>query len=172
MSEIWQIIGISSLIATIASIIGNAIANIYVEKKHFQRESEAEYIKDQIKLYSKIYFLLQRVYLGAISQYLFQKFIDDTKDLNDVIKNYSFLLETEILINWIIINRIFTKIPEVDEGEEKKYMDTLWPKIEELNSLICEHVNNVLNPLYKEIVGKTVPDLIYVEGAFSKEEMW
>ncbi len=163
MSEIWQIIGLSSLIASIINIIGNVISNIYVAKKRFQRESEAGYIQSQIQLYSKIYFLIQRIRLGAISELFFQDFVTDIKDLNDIMSNSSFLLETEILLEWININNLFDLT-----GKKGGDGDAVRSKLDELTSLIREHVNEVLNPLYKEVVGITVPyliDIVRVRGS-------
>jgi hypothetical protein len=162
MSEIWQIIGLSSLIASIINIIGNVITNIYVAKKHFQRESEAGYIQDQIKLYSKIYFLIQRIRVGAISDMFFKDFITEIKELNNIIKNSSFLLETKILMKWFEINKLFFKVLE-DKMNRDQFYDKLWPEFDEIASLIREKVNNDLNPRYKEIVGKTVPKLVKVD---------
>ena len=165
MSEFWQIIGLSSLIASIINIMGNFISNIYVAKKSFQREKEAGYIKSQIQLYYKIYFLMQRLRLGATNEVLFQSFIDEIKELNNVMKDSSFLLEAEILIKWFEINILFPMIGKTGIGPEqqKKRMDLLYSTIDEINSLIRKQVNKFLNPRYKEVVGKTVPDLAKVE---------
>lgn len=162
LSEIWRIIGLSSLIATIASIIGNTIANIFVEKKRFQRESEAGYIQEQIKLYSKIYFIIQRIRVGAIGEMFFEDFITEIKGVNKIIKDLSFLLETKILMKWFEINKLFIKAG-TKSVDRNQFFDEIWPELEELASLVREKVNNDLNPPYSEIVGKTVPKLLEVE---------
>lgn len=159
LSEILSIIGLSSLIASIVTIIGNIITNIFVEKKRFQRKSEAGYIQDQIKLYSKIYFLIQRTRVGAISDVFFEDLITEIKGVNNNIKDLSFLLETKILMKWFDINNLFTKAG-TKSIDRNQFYDEIWPELDELASLIREKVNNDLNPPYREIVGKTVPNLL------------
>lgn len=162
MSEIWQIIGLSSLIASIIGIIGNIIANIYVEKKRFQRESEAGYIQEQIKILFKIYFLIQRIRVGVIDEAFFDDFITEIKGVNNMIKDLSFLLETKILTKWFEINRLFSSAGR-QSLDRSQFYDKIWPDLEEMASLIREKINNDLNPRYKEIVGKTVPKLVKVK---------
>lgn len=162
LSEIWRIIGLSSLIATIASIIGNTIANILVEKKRFQREREAGYIQEQIKIYSKIYFIIQRIRVGAIDEVFFEDLVTEIKGVTNIIKDLSFLLETKILMKWFNINKLFAKagIKSIDRNQ---FYDEIWSELDEMASLIREKVNSDLNPRYKEIVGKTIPNLVKVE---------
>ena len=162
LSEIWRIIGLSSLIATIASIIGNTIANILVEKKRFRREREAGYIQEQIKLYSKIYIIIQRIRVGAIGEVFFEDFITEIKGVNNIIKDLSFLLETKILMKWFEVLKLFLEIGRTKVDRDQLY-DKLWPELDELASLIREKVNSDLNPRYSEIVGKTVPKMVKVD---------
>jgi len=159
LSELWEIIGLSSLIASIVTIIGNALLTIFVEKKRFQRESEAGYIQEQIKSYNKIYFLIQRIRVGAIGDLLFPDFINEIKALNNNVKDSSFLLETNILMKWFEINNLFIKIGNLEEIGKDQLFDKLFLEMDNLISLIEKKVNDDLNLRYKEIVGKTVPEL-------------
>jgi len=159
LSELWEIIGLSSLIASIVTIIGNALLTIFVEKKRFQREREAGYIQEQIKSYNKIYFLIQRIRVGAIGDLLFPDFINEIKTLNNNVKDSSFLLETNILMKWFEINNLFIKIGNLEEIGQDQLFDKLCLEMDNLISLIEKKVNDDLNLRYKEIVGKTVPEL-------------
>lgn len=113
MDDIWSIIGLSSLIASLVTMILGIVRDILVEKHRFNRESQAGHIQRQIQLYSRIYFLLIRLRKGATAVALFGKSAEDVKELNDVIKTNSSLLESRIMNSWITIMALISKSSKI-----------------------------------------------------------
>jgi hypothetical protein len=65
MDDVWTIIGLSSLIASVVTVVLGIARDVLVDKYRFKRESEAGYLQSQIQVFSKIYFLLTRAVRGS-----------------------------------------------------------------------------------------------------------
>jgi len=155
MDDIWSIIGLSSLIASVVTVILGIIRDILVEKQSFKRQSEAEYIQRQIQVYSQIYFLLQRIHRGAIMPELFGKTGENIIELNNIIKTNSSFLESRVLNKWLTIMALLQKSVQEGKGYEKELAE----HSEQLVLIIKEMMNSDLIPKYRKIVGETVPAL-------------
>ena len=97
MNDIWSIIGLSSLVASVVTIVLGIVRDILVEKYRFKRESEAGFIQSQIQLYNQIYFLLRRWQIGAKMPQLFGEYGRNVKEINEIIKTSSSLLDHRVL---------------------------------------------------------------------------
>jgi hypothetical protein len=161
MDDIWSIIGLSSLIAAVVTVILGIARDILVEKHRFKRKSEAGYIQSQIRLYAQIHFLLRRLEVsGKVGDVLFGKIVENIRELNDIIKRSSDLLETRLLNTWMFIWKVAEEsIKEKEEEKLKVYGKIMDDKAKEMESIIRDIMNNNLIPKYCKIVGKTVPTL-------------
>jgi len=164
MDQFWSIIGLSSLIASVVTVILGIARDILVEKHRFKRQSEAGYIQRQIQLYSRIYFLLIRIRKGATAVGLFGKSAEDIKELNDVIKTNSSLLESRIMNSWITIMALISKttkmVTQKKNGEKRKeYIRKGRKETTQLILTVKSIMNDILIPKYRKIVGETVPAL-------------
>jgi len=160
MSELWNIIGLSSLVASVVTVILGIIRDILIEKYRFRRQSEAGFIQSQIKLYSQIYFLLQRIQIGATAPQFFSSIFDDMKELNDIIKANSSLLTPTIIGKWLAFMVLIKEIMEEKKTEKREELGKKAREHSvELLSIIKEMMNSNLIPKYRKIVGETVPVL-------------
>lgn len=128
MNDIWSIIGLSSLVASVITVILGIVRDVLVEKYRFKRESEAGYVQSQIVMYSRINFLLTCI-TELVPTELFGKYEDNIKELNDIMKAQASLLEQKVLNKWFAIWAWFTKYKEEKEETKKmrlagKYMTT------------------------------------------------
>lgn len=73
MNDVWSIIGLSSLVASVVTVILGIVRDVLVEKYRFKRESQAGYLQRQIQIYSHIYFFLQRMDRDVIKLDYFSK---------------------------------------------------------------------------------------------------
>ena len=158
MDDIWSIIGLSSLIASLVTVISGIVRDILVEKHRFNRESEAGYLQSQIKLYAQIHLLLKRFTLGAVTPMLFETVPESIKGINKIIETSSDFVAPEFKNKWLAI---MLSIENAIKTEDKKQRAKLfWEADENMKQLILiikEIVNNTLIPKYRKIVGKTVP---------------
>ena len=72
MDDFWTIIGLSSLIASIVTVVLGLARDVIVDKYRFKRQSEAGYLQSQIQVFSKIYFVLTRTTKGATKSLFFK----------------------------------------------------------------------------------------------------
>lgn len=159
MDDILSIIGISSLVASIVSVILGIFRDILVEKRRFNRQSEAGYLQGQIKVYSQIYFLLHRMHRKATLTALFGSPSDNLRELNDIIKENSSLLTQQVLDNWLDMMALSQEAVVANETELPKYFKKLDEYSSRLVSIIKEIMNKDLIPRYRKVVGETVPYL-------------
>lgn len=160
MNDVWSIIGLSSLVASVVTVILGIVRDVLVEKYRFKRESEAGYVQSQIKVYSQIYFLLRRLRTGAIASELFGELEDNIKELNNLIKTNASLVESRVLNKWVYqmaLTTAYLKDPEDETSEEIR--KDVNERVIQLASIIKEIMNNNLIPKYRRIVGETVPAL-------------
>jgi len=160
MDDIWAIIGLSSLIASVVTVILGIVRDIFVERYRFKKQSEAGFIQSQIKIYSQLYFLLQRLKIGAITPELFGKLEDNIKELNNLVKMNASLVESKVLNKWVYcmaLATVFLQGPEVKVREEIREQTN--ERIIQLASIVKEIMNKNLIPKYRKIVGETVPTL-------------
>lgn len=155
MNNIWSIIGLSSLIASVVTVILGIVRDVLVEKQRFKRQSEAGYIQSQIRLYFRIHFLLKRLTLGAVTPMFFETVPESIKEANKMIETNSDLLAPEFVNKWLAIMTSIENAIKHKEQQEKLMWDAD-KKMKELILIIKEIVNNVLIPKYRKIVGKTV----------------
>lgn len=159
MDDIWAIIGLSSLIASVVTVILGIVRDILVEKYRFKRQSEAGYVQGQIQLYHRIYFFLKRTEIGGHPDF-FNKWEDDVKEVNSILKSKSSFLEPRFLNKWLTF---FSLLNDLVKEKDKMKKKVLWNKVAdaypELLSIVKEIMNNTLIPKYRKIVGETVPTL-------------
>jgi len=168
MNDIWTIIGLSSLIASVVTVILGIAKDILVEKYRFKRQSQAGYIQSQIQAYSRIYFLSQTIHAGATSPELLGEIRKRIFEVNEFIKTKSSLLESKVKSEWLNIMSLLTEcMEEVQKRKSGKdqskimeeYIEKCVEHLHLLISIIKEIMNKDLIPKYREIVGKTVPIL-------------
>lgn len=166
MSEIWGIIGLSSLIASVVTVILGIIRDVLIERYRFKRQSESGFIQKQLEVYYKFYYVLQRAKTTPESSILFSKDVgNELNEFNNSLKDFSNLVDKNLLINWLefigLTSEITKKIKEIKESQEleKKYFTEFAEKIYFIETEIIKIVNNKLIPKYKKIVGDTVPSL-------------
>lgn len=160
MDQFWSIIGLSSLIASVVTVILGIVRDILVEKHRFKREKEAGYLQSQIRLYAQIHLLLKRLTLGAVTPMFFKTVPESIKEINKIIETSSEFLAPEFKNKWLNIMIL------IDNGgktkDEKQQAKLFWEADENMEQLILiikEIVNNTLIPKYRKIVGETVPAL-------------
>jgi len=160
MDNIWSIIGLSSLIASVVTVILGIVRDILVEKHRFKRQSEAGYLQSQIRLYAQTHFLLKRFTLGAVTSMFFETVPEPIKGINKIIETSSDFIAPEFMNKWLAI---MTLIENAKKTKDKKQQtQLLWEADEKMKQLILiieEIANNILIPKYRKIVGKTVPSL-------------
>lgn len=89
---------------------------------------------------------------------LFGEITEHTRELNDIIKTNSSLLEPRILSNWLSYFVLIQKaLKEKEIEKHKEYAKKLPAYREQLVSAIKDIMNNKLIPKYRKIVGETVP---------------
>lgn len=160
MDDIWGIIGLSSLIASVVTISLGLIRDIIVERYRFRRQSEAGYIQEQIMLYSRIFFLLERIRCRAGDTLFFSEPSDDTKEINELLKTSSSSLESTVVTHWLALMKTWAlAIDEKDEAERNRLKESASDRLGDITGTIREILNSNLLPRYRKIVGKTVPDI-------------
>lgn len=159
MNDILSIIGLSSLIASIVTVILGIVKDILVEKYRFKREKEAGYIQAQIRLYRRIHFLLRRLRMGATISELFGSILENTKTLNDIMSESSDILESRVTNTWVAYLALIQKAYEAKGEKRKKLIMKAKEHEKELISTIKEIMNENLIPKYRKFVGETVPIL-------------
>lgn len=161
MNEIWSIIGLSSLIASIVTIILGIVRDVLVEKYRFKREKEAGYIQNQIRMHSQIYLLLKRLRKGATAPEYFGEVTENIRELNDIIKKSSDVLKPIVLNEWLALFTTLKKIMEEKPKSEKR--KELVKEAKEHSRKLVLTIKNTMNkdliPKYRKIVGETVPAL-------------
>lgn len=165
VNDIWSIIGLSSLVASVVTVILGIVKDIFVEKYRFKRQSQAGYIQSQIRLYCHIHFLLES--LGGLgsdySRSLFGKFSENVRELNEIMKKSSDLLEYRVLNLWLTFLESFSEAVEAmkkkKNEKERERMRQILEQRKQLLSTIKDIMNNKLIPEYRKIVGETVPVL-------------
>jgi len=158
MDDIWAIIGLSSLIASVVTVILGIVRDVLVEKYRFKKQSEAGYLQSQIRLYFQIHFLLKRLTLGAVTPMLFEAVPESIKEANKMIKTKSDLVAPEFTNTWLAIMTLIENAIK-DKEQQVKLMWDADEKMKELMLIIKEILNKNLLPKYRKIVGKTVPPL-------------
>lgn len=159
MNDIWSIIGLSSLVASVVTVLVGIVKDIVVEKYRFKRQSVAGYIQSQIQIYSRIYFLLKTLTEPTLTE-LFGTTPENVKELNDIIKAQSSLLEQKALNEWFAIWGWTKKYREgKEEAQKDEAIEKSYNHIRKLLSIIKGIMNSNLIPKYRKIVGETVPDL-------------
>ena len=160
MSDIWSIIGISSLVASVVTVLVGIVKDIVVEKYRFKRQSEAGYVQKQIQIYSQIYFYLKRHMVGATTPFLFGERIGKVQEISSIIEANSSFLEPRIVSKWL---SIWASLQDyLAEPKPEKLDETVKKAAKlgmELASMVKEIMNSNLIPKYRKIVGETVPDL-------------
>ena len=163
MDDIWSIIGLSSLVASVVTVFLGIVRDVLVEKYRFKRQSEAGYLQSQVRLYSHIHFLLRSVRAAGLkfSREMFGKFSENVRELNDIIRKSSDLLDNRILDLWLAFMSLFVEGMEAMEAKEKvtEYVLQAVERRKQLLLAIKDIMNNRLIPEYCKIVGKTVPML-------------
>lgn len=161
MNDIWSIIGLSSLIASIVTVILGIVRDVLVEKHRFRRQSEAGYIQSQIQIYSRIYFLLQRLEKGASIAELFGDTVENMKELNKIIGKNSSLMEPKIVNEWLGMMAFSQKFMKEKKVTKKRteYAKQMRKHSKSIREIIKTRMNNNLIPKYRKIVGETVPSL-------------
>jgi len=160
MDDIWSIIGLSSLIAAIVSVILGIIRDVFVDRYHFKRQSEAGYIQKQIQIYSQIYFVLKRIEKYAISPQIFGAASETMRELNNIMKENSSLIESEVLTNWLYLMALMGKAVEDKQRQHWEELSNEMVKTGDQTFLMIKEImNKNLIPKYRKIVGKTVPSL-------------
>jgi len=163
MDEIWSIIGLSSLIASVVTVTLGIVRDVLIERYRFKRQSEAGYLQSQIRLYSQIHFLLKRLTIGAVTPLLFEEVRDAIKKFNEIIEKSSDLLTSEFLGKWLDVMTLIEKaIKAFGDHDNELTIKLAWEadkNMKQLIPIIKETMNNKLIPKYRKIVGKTVPTL-------------
>ena len=160
MNDIWSIIGLSSLVASVVTVVLGIVRDVLVEKSRFKRESEAGYLQSQIQLYSRIYYYLRRPRLGEAIYEIFGGWKEGVKEMNAIFKAESSLLDKRVLNKWFSIWKSYRDyLEETDDKIKKELYDGATEDAIELLSIIKEIMNDNLIPKYRKIVGETVPDL-------------
>jgi len=160
LDDVWGIIGLSSLIASVVTIGLGLIRDILVERYRFRRQSEAGYLQNQIRLYSQIFFLLERIRCLELDTLFFKEPSEDIKEINELLKTNSSSLESRVVADWSALVKSFSLgIDEKDEAEKRRLRESASDKIWDITGTIREILNSNLLPRYRKIVGKTVPDM-------------
>lgn len=152
-----SIIGLSSLIASIVTVILGLFKDIIVDRFKFKRESEAGYLQKQLDVYSKLYYILQRTKYTSLKATFIPSIDDEIKEFNILLNEYSSLLDRSIFKNWLELMELTNEIIKLKEEKRKTKYKELIEKRNELEQKIKMIVNNKLIPKYKKIVGETVP---------------
>lgn len=159
MDDIWTIIGVSSLIASVVTVVLGIARDVLVERYRFNRQSEAGYIQSQIQILSKIHFLLARCKKGAVG-FLFKNVAESVKEVNEVIETNIQLLPPAILSEWLnLMAGINEAVEEKDPKKQKELVESANQEIGDLLKHIASFTNSYLIPKYRKIVGETVPRL-------------
>jgi hypothetical protein len=159
MDDIWTIIGLSSLIAAIVSVILGIVRDVLVERYRFKKQSEARYLQSQIQIFSKIYFLLARGKMGAVGIF-FKNYADSIKELNDFVEMHTDFLPPKVLTKWLNFQATLQKaLDEKEPKQEEIFKKETLPIHNELLKLIVDYANTELIPKYRKIVGETVASL-------------
>ena len=159
MNDIWSIIGLSSLIASVVTIVLGIVRDVFVERYRFKREKEAGYLQGQIRLYSRIHFLIRRLTIGAVTSLLFEGVPEALKECNKTIEESSDLLEPRFLNEWLSIMTLIERATKAKKEQKTKSYLEADKNMRQIISIIEEVMNNNLIPKYRKIVGETVPRL-------------
>jgi hypothetical protein len=155
--DIWTIIGLSSLIASVVTIVLGLIRDVLVERYRFRRQSQSGFIQKQLQILSRIYFTLERMRKQAAGDLLFKESWDTFRDINKIIEEDMFLLSSRIC-NQLL--KVMAYIPEVlkEKGTEhwREQATFLVEEIDKILNFIEEEANKKLIPKYRSIVGETV----------------
>jgi|GEM_PF-2599140 hypothetical protein len=157
MDDIWTIIGLSSLIASVVTVVLGIARDVLVERYRFKRQSEAGYIQSQIQVFSKIYFVLKRLTKGAVRPQFFKDTSEAIKEVNDIIEPNTHLLTAIILNRWLDFMVLVDNTLKEQDPEKKKELNHLaWEDLKALLDLVAATENGYLIPRYRKIVGETV----------------
>lgn len=165
MDEIWTVIGLSSLIASVVTVILGIVRDILVDKYHFKRQSEADYLRTQIQVFSQIYFVLARALKGVGTSHFFkERPTDRFKEINAVMEANTYLLPPKVFSQWLKTITLLDKALDVRDGVEKSQetktlYTSAWKESHEMLKVIAETANNDLLPRYRNIVGESVGNL-------------
>lgn len=166
--DIWTIVGLSSLIASVVTVILGLARDVLVERYRFRRHSEAGYLQSQIQILWRIYFTLARMRKRAVGTRLFKEGWETFKEINAVIEKNILLLPSRIWNEWLgIMTQINKVLDEKDAKSKQEQSILLVKKIEKILDLIEEVANKDLIPKYRSIVGNTVSNL----SRISREDM-
>lgn len=157
MDDIWTIIGLSSLIASVVTVVLGIARDVLIERYRFKRQSEAGYIQSQIQVFSKIYFVLRRIEKGAVRPEFFKDTSEAIKEVNDIIEPSTHLLPSTILNRWLdFMVLVDSELKERDPKKKKELNHLAWEEHKALLDLLIDTENQDLIPKYREIVGETV----------------
>jgi hypothetical protein len=160
LDDIWAVIGLSSLIASVVTISLGLIRDIIVEGYRFRKQSEAGYLQNQIKLYSQIFFLLTRIRCDEFDPLFFKGTSEDVKEINELLKTNSSSLESIVVAHWLALMRSWSVgVAAKDEAERDRAREYASDRLRDINGTIAKILNSNLLPRYRKIVGKTVPDV-------------
>jgi len=158
-TDIWTIIGLSSLIASVVTVILGLLRDFLIERYRFKRKSEAKYLQSQIQMVSRLHFLLTRIKIGATGV-LFRNIGETTKDINTLIEGNVNSLPPKVLDEWLSTMAIMgTALKEKDDKKMAVQVKQGLEKFDKICGYLEEFANKDLIPKYRSIVGKTVADL-------------
>ena len=165
-TDIWTIIGLSSLIASVVTVILGLLRDVLVERYRFKRQSEAGYLQSQIQMVSRLHFLLTRIKMRATGV-LFKDIGETTLEINTLIEGNVNLLPPKVLDEWLKAMAIMKEaLKEKDDEKQKVQTRKALEKFDRICCYLEEFANNDLIPKYRSIVGKTVAEL----GKYPLEE--
>src|SRR3989304_9179866 len=158
--DIWTIVGLSSLVSIIVTVILGLMRDVIFERYRFNRQQEADHLKNQIQVLSRIHFLLVRLQKGATDLRFFKEPEFNVKELNDLIEGNSSLLTQDIFNDWMDI-WVLVRQSELEKDSHKQSVarGTYAFKIDLLIIEIESYHNNVLLPKYRSFVGDTIMPL-------------
>jgi hypothetical protein len=158
--NIWTIVGLSSLIAAVVTAILGLLRDVIVERYRFKRQCEADYLRNQIQIFSRIYFTLLRTRKGATGYTIFKKPEVTFKELNELIESNIHLLPFRLLNQWMETMALLTKaLKEAEMKGRRESGKLVGEGFEKMLDILETVANEDLIPRYRKIVGHTVSRL-------------
>jgi hypothetical protein len=158
--NIWAIIGLSSLIASVVTVILGLARDVLVERYRFKRQSEAGYLQAQLQVLSRMYYTLARTRYGALGRYMFKDTTETFKEINELIELNVNFIPSEIRNGWMrtmaIIEKGIAAQKQNDKTKVAEQQKMIGEQFENILVLLEQVVNKDLIPKYRKFVGNTI----------------